>query len=303
MINSIIWHLISLITLYPIDPLYLNNLIDGSDLIVEAEITQDSIYETKDNIYAEAILLIKKVVKGQTNNESIKIKYYPLLFCPEGPTFIVGKDVIAFIKENDGKAKIYGLSYGTKYFATQDLRNQYTQRISEYLKLNEDQIDSLKIVNWLLDNLEYETTSRETTSIISNSLSNQEHLNQGNSKNSLEYNKNAYPITRLWTNEHKSIIREKIMTNELDSRRYSWKLLCHLYTQHDSKFEKLLIEKIPEYLDKENYYAILGILKVLEFKEQNLTQLQQQIIEIAPKRENYQKLKSSIIEFNKLLVK
>lgn len=304
MINTIIWYLFTLSILYPIDPLYLNNLIDGSDIIVEAQILKDSIFEEKDMIYAEAELRIKKIAKGNVIGQNIKVTYDPRWSCPEGPSLVNGQHVIAFIKEKEDNNYIYGLSYGTKYFETQDLRNQYIQRISKYLELiNEEQVDSLKIVDWLINNLQYETTDRETIRIINQSISNQEYLDRKKNKNSIGYQENIFPITRLWTNDHKSIIRDKILSKELDSKRYSWKLLCDLYMQENSEFEKLLIEKLPEYLDKEYYHGIKDIVETLEFKEKELIRIQQQIVNIPSKRENYQNIRTLTIQLNELLTK
>lgn len=289
---------------YPIEPLYLNNLCDNSDLIIEAQIIGDSIYESQDDIYAESILKVDRIIKGELIEKNIKITYSPQWSCPEGPSLLKGKSVIAFMKKRDEKYFIYGLSYGTKYHDSERLRNEYINRITKYLSItNESGVDSSKIVDWLIENLEYQSTSSETISIISNSLRNEELDTQDNDRNSLMYKANVFPITRVWNDDHKTIIREKILNNELSSRRYSWKLLCYLYKGSDARFENLMIEQIPEYLENEYYHGLKEIIETLQFEDQKLVDLKNRISIVPARRENYSELKNLILEFKEILDK
>jgi len=298
-LKSIVY-LIAVILLgsYASDPIYLNNLCDNSEIIIDANIVFDSIYESKNEIYAEAVLKVNRLVKGELTQNEITVTYDPTWSCPEGPTFDQGRNVVAFLNYQEDQYYVNGMSYGTKYFNAKKLRDEYISRIEEYLLIKkEPKVDSMKIVSWLIDNLDYETTKNETTFIISNSLQNEEALLQGTNKRSWPYKPNVFPITKIWNESQKIIIRNKIMNEEIAPRRYSWKLLCHLYNSENKEFEDFMIQKLPEYLEKEYFYGLVDIIDVINFEDKKLVELKNEILSIPAKRENYPKLHDLIRTF------
>ena len=282
---------LSLSMWYPIDPLYMNNLCDESDFIVDATVLQTKKIKNEHKLHGIAEFKVNSILKGNLKESSIDIIYSPGLICPQGPSFHIGKRVIAYIKSRNGTYHITGLSYGTKYFKEAWGYEDYISRLKKYLEItSSDKIDSLRIVDWLIENLDHKTTRTESLFIINQSIRNDEHLKKfGDSRDGF-IKDNVFPISNVWNKKQKDIVRKKIIDKHIEDRWISYNLLCHLYDENQEDLEKLMMSLIPTYLEKEYHHGIYKIISTVEFKEKELTTMKKQLQALIPKRSNYKEI-------------
>lgn len=108
---------------YPISPVPLWELVEGSETIVYAEILKitekpacKSDPEAEECFFESAVatLRILETWKGPAAGE-IQVPFPANLMCPAPPRYIKGEEVVAFLSRDRNRWTTVGLSYGTLY--------------------------------------------------------------------------------------------------------------------------------------------------------------------------------------------
>jgi hypothetical protein len=148
---------------YPISPRPLRKLISESENIVVAQVLknihpQEDGEEDNDELMVWesdiAILVVKEVLQGTINTDTIKVYYSAGMVCPAPPYYEDGATVIAFLNNRKDQEWYYtqALSYGVKILDKRGI-TIYKDRIREMqaiLKLNNTDLQNSKTVDWLL---------------------------------------------------------------------------------------------------------------------------------------------------------
>lgn len=142
---------------YPIDPVYLLGLTEGSDIIVYGCIQKkkEVRFEDTGDYTQVTIIADEEIKKGLPSSSIIHVLYTPHMICPEPPTYNVGEKVIAFLKKSKNGYVTVALSYGVKY-VDKNTAYRYLSSIGNLLHDTQgaDEEEKRQIrLDWLLANL------------------------------------------------------------------------------------------------------------------------------------------------------
>lgn len=138
---------------YPIKPRPLRKLVIESGFIVYADVIEIEAIET-DNHWndTKAILVIKELIQGKINNDTIDVYFTPNMICPSPARYVKGTTVLAFLDKKKNGYSTHALSYGSKTVDSVGFE-VYKSRIIEIqnilnLKNEDEKIE--KTINWLI---------------------------------------------------------------------------------------------------------------------------------------------------------
>lgn len=98
MISTLLLACLTLSSPYPIDPVYLKELIERSDIIVYGIVVDSKVIETEDDHFAEVTIEVDEELKrGLANKSLVKVHHQYNMMCPSPATYTKGRKVIAFL--------------------------------------------------------------------------------------------------------------------------------------------------------------------------------------------------------------
>lgn len=154
---------------YPISPRPLRLLIEESEIIVFARVTDivDESGKRKDDDFETtvAILQIYNVVQGTVNQSVIRVPYPANFICPAPPHFEKGKDVLVFLNKRNDQYAVHALSYGVKTVTAAEAQ-VYINKIKEMqdiMKIKNEDERFIKTTEWLVGCAENPVTRYEGT--------------------------------------------------------------------------------------------------------------------------------------------
>lgn len=289
---------------YPTKPFYLNNLCDNSQLIIKAEVVKNTAKGEGQLMLGTSELKVEQIIKGTCNDDRIKVKYSPIKLYPKGPVYKKGKKVIVFLTKHENGYRAAGLSNATRYFDNPSQYSEFTSRIKKYLEISENgALDSTKVVDWIIENLDYHTTKHDAIRLIGQSIYNRFYQEKGHSKNVAVYNKYAFPIEKIWSDSQKGKVRERILNETIHPRYHSWQLLCSIYDPEDLEFENFLISKLSEYIDGKTYYAAIDIVKTLDISDIKASNMRDDVLKINPIKQNIPLILQKLNRIKEVIIK
>ena len=123
--------------LYPIHPMSLRALVEGSSLIVVADVIALSEWsEGESSWYSDvATLRVGRVLMGDSALAAVSVAFMPSMTCPSPARYDDAQQVLAFLTPERSHEGVYvttGLSYGSKALSDEDIAI-YEARIVELL--------------------------------------------------------------------------------------------------------------------------------------------------------------------------
>jgi len=239
MLYALLVFVYSFFTPYPIDPMYLQALIEHSDVIVYANVLDSDKIKEGGYPSTEVTLEIKEELKrGLPIKSLIKVGYEPNMICPNPASYHEGKKVIAFLKKGKSRYHTVALSYGTKY-KKDELAKEYLDRVKEYLLIDKSlspQDLNEKRADWLIKNFEYKSTEREAKLEIERKF---RIYNNGRSDDKIH--SNIVDLRKLNTDQ-----RVKLMnyTRRIDNASVYW--FMSLYKANDLEFQSMVAKQIEK---------------------------------------------------------
>ncbi len=152
-ITILLMGIVQNVSSFPIQPQPLRKLIIESEYIIYADVIEIEKLE-KDNFLSDskAILVIRDILKGKIEKDTIKVPFYPSITCPAPPQYTKGTRVLAFLYKKEDKFLTNALSYGAKTLNQQEYQI-YKKRISEFqhiLTIKNQRRRIKKTTNWLV---------------------------------------------------------------------------------------------------------------------------------------------------------
>lgn len=125
---------------YPIHPMSLRALVEGSSLIVVADVVAVSEWsEGESSWYSDvATLRVRRVLMGDPAVSAVSVAFTPLMICPSPARYEDAQQVLAFLTPEASQEGVYattGLSYGSKALSDDDMAS-YEARIAELLVIS-----------------------------------------------------------------------------------------------------------------------------------------------------------------------
>ena len=124
----------------PISPRPLRKLITEAELIIQGKVIFTGVENVPNSVYDinYALIEVKEVIQGRTNDDTLKVRYFTNIVSPEPPVYLPGEELIAFLDKDKktGSYNTHALSYGVKHFTDKEGILIYKQRILEMQFIN-----------------------------------------------------------------------------------------------------------------------------------------------------------------------
>ena len=138
---------------YPITPRPLRKLVMESEFIIYADVINIEEIEADDHWNdAKAVLVIKEIIQGKIENDTINVFFTPGMICPSPARYEKGTTVLAFLDKQKKDYVTHALSYGSKTIGSKAFE-AYKSRIIEMqniLKIKDEDEKAEQTIDWLV---------------------------------------------------------------------------------------------------------------------------------------------------------
>jgi hypothetical protein len=234
---------------YPISPRPLRLLIEESELIVWAHVTDIRTTMVKGKYTFDntvAVLAIQQVLQGKLAATEIEVPYPAGLICPAPPRFEKNSDVLVFLDHDKKRYSVHALSYGVKQLTNEELII-YKARIGEMqqiIKLENTDQKFMSITEWLVKCSEEKATRYEGVY----------ELSRGSDFMSYYDRNEPQPFQHALTNEQRARLKNALLaTEELSYTELG--LIDLVYASDGERICKFILNKLKAFDESELWYA------------------------------------------------
>jgi hypothetical protein len=239
----------SMVYSYPISPRPLRLLIEESELIVWAHVSDIRTTTTKGKYSFDntvAVLTIQQVLQGKLSHSEIEVSYPAGLICPAPPRFQKNSDVLVFLDRDKKGYEVHALSYGVKQLTNEELII-YKARIGEMqqiIKLEDSDQKFMQTTEWLVKCSEDKATRHEGVY----------ELSRGSDFMSYYDRNESQPFQHALTNEQRARLKNALLaTEELSYTELG--LIDLAYASDGEMICKFILNKLKAFDERELWYA------------------------------------------------
>lgn len=236
---------------YPIDPLYLAELMDKSDVVVYGSVVSvdDTTMDDMGSCLA-TIAVERELKRGLNINDTVKVLYDPYMICPAPDRYIKGRKVLAFLRKTKNAFRTVGLSYGTRYIA-EDSVDPMLDRLAIYSEL----VDRSDKLDWVIDNVSVPLFRADAKCHLARII---EHDPSFHKKRFLgEFTSKDLSLT------HIDRIKFLIISKDLPIKDF-----LDVYTTDDARLTMIMVDYLENMVDNKLSYQARKAMKLLQLYDE-----------------------------------